>query len=105
MNEEKAEKRYIPMSETMFYILLSLREKRHGYGVMQHVEAITDGRIRLGAGTMYQSLSKLSGDGLIVSAGEEGRQKKYIITALGTYILQKEAQRIRALYEAVEELL
>jgi transcriptional regulator, PadR family len=40
---EKAEKRYIPMSETMFYILLSLRQERHGYGIMQHVKEISGG--------------------------------------------------------------
>lgn len=93
------------MSETMFYILLSLREKRHGYAVMLHVEKATNGRIRLGAGTMYQSLAKLAGDRLIEPAGEEGRQKKYQITALGMHILQQEAQRLKELYQAAEELL
>lgn len=105
MDVKKAEKRYLPMSETMFYILLSLREKRHGYAVMLHVEEITKGRVKIGAGTMYQSISKLAGDGLIAAAGEEGRQKKYQVTALGMHILQTEAQRIRDLFEAAEELL
>ncbi|WP_066687711.1 PadR family transcriptional regulator [Christensenella intestinihominis] len=105
MDVKKAEKRYLPMSETMFYILLSLREKRHGYAVMLHVEEITKGRVKIGAGTMYQSISKLAGDGLIAAAGEEGRQKKYQVTALGMHILQAEAQRIRDLFEAAEELL
>ena len=49
MDVKKAEKRYLPMSETMFYILLSLREKRHGYAVMLHVEEITKGRVKIGA--------------------------------------------------------
>ncbi len=105
MDGKRAENRYIPMSETMFYILFSLRRKRHGYGVMLHVEERTHGRLRIGAGTMYQSLSKLAGDGLIRPAGEEGRQKKYEITALGETILKKEARRLRELYEAAEELL
>jgi len=68
MNIEKIQKRFIPMSETMLYILLSLREERHGYGVMQHVKELTDGRIVLGAGTIYQSLGKLETDGLKSSA-------------------------------------
>ena len=75
------------------------------YRVMLHVEERTHGRLRIGAGTMYQSLSKFAGDGLIRPAGEEGRQKKYEITALGETILKKEARRLRELYEAAEELL
>ena len=105
MDIKKAEKRYIPMSETMFYILLSLREERHGYGIMQHVEEITNGRIRLGAGTIYQSISKLLGDGLICATGEDERRKSDVITELGMRILTGEARRIRELYEAVEVLL
>ena len=46
------------MSETMFYILSSLRQERHGYGIMLHVKEITQGRIVLGAGTIYQTLQK-----------------------------------------------
>ena len=53
------------MSETMFYILFALRTERHGYGVMQHVEELTEGRIVLGAGTVYTSLGKLEADGLV----------------------------------------
>ncbi len=105
MNLDKAMKRYIPMSETMFYILLSLREERHGYGIMQHVEELTNGRIKLGAGTIYQSLSKLNGDGLITPTEEVDRQKKYVITEIGSQILMKEANRIKELYSAVEDLL
>ena len=49
-------KKLLPMSETMFYILSSLRQERHGYGIMLHVKEITQGRIVLGAGTIYQTL-------------------------------------------------
>lgn len=104
MDVKKAEKRFIPMSETMFYILLSLREERHGYGVMLHVREITNGRIVLGAGTIYQSISKLQEDGLIASTGEADRKKMYEITGLGREILKIEAQRIAELYKNLEEL-
>lgn len=50
---------YVPMTETGFYILLCLREECHGYGIVQRVEALTDGEIRLSPGTMYGSLSKM----------------------------------------------
>ena len=105
MNLEAARKKYIPMTETMFYILLSLQEERHGYGIMQHVQHLTHGRLTLGAGTIYQSLGKLSGDGLIRATGESDRQKRYRITDMGKEILLAEARRIRELYQSVEELL
>jgi len=50
---ERVLKRYLPMTETAFYILLSLTEPRHGYGIVKHVEEITGARIRLGSGTVY----------------------------------------------------
>lgn len=105
MNMEKIIKRFIPMSETMFYILFALRDERHGYGIMQFVDEITKGRIVLGAGTIYQSLSKLEKEQLIKQTKEENRQKKYIITDNGLLILQIEAERISELYTISKELL
>jgi DNA-binding PadR family transcriptional regulator len=102
-NLEKARKRYIPMSETMFYILLSLKQERHGYAIMQHVKELTKGRIILGAGTVYSSLGKLESDGLIGSAREEERRKIYIITPLGREILGEETARITELYKNIKE--
>lgn len=105
MNIEKIRKRFIPMSETMFYILLSLQEKRHGYGIMQYVKELTKGRIVLGAGTIYQSLGKLEGDGLITQVDEIDRKKNYVITSIGKEILLEEARRIKEIYHSVEGLL
>lgn len=105
MNYEKIRKRFIPMSETMFYILLSLQEERHGYGIMQHVKELTKNRIVLGAGTIYQSLSKLEGDGLIISTKEIDRKKLYIISEMGRLILKEESIRIKEIYQNVEKLL
>ena len=105
MSIEQARKRYIPMSETMFYILLSLKQERHGYGILQHVKLLTNGRITLGAGTAYSSLGKLESDGLIEIVREEQRRKIYLITPLGNQILKEEAQRIAELYENIKEQL
>jgi DNA-binding PadR family transcriptional regulator len=102
-NLEKARKRYIPMSETMFYILLSLQQERHGYAIMQRVKELTKGRIILGAGTIYSSLGKLESDGLIVSVREEERRKIYAITPLGSKILHEEFTRITELYNNIKE--
>lgn len=105
MSLEKVRSRYIPMSETMLYILLSLREERHGYGIMQHVRDLTDRRIVLGAGTIYQSLGKLESDGLIQAGREEERKKYYVITPLGEQILREEAARINEIYHQLEGLI
>jgi DNA-binding PadR family transcriptional regulator len=105
MSLEKARKRYIPMSETMFYILFSLKQELHGYGIMQCVKELTKGRIILGAGTVYSSLGKLESDGLIEGGREEGRRKMYTITQVGSEILHEEVVRITELYNNVKELL
>ncbi|MFD1178023.1 PadR family transcriptional regulator [Paenibacillus puldeungensis] len=105
MNFEKVKKRFIPMSETMLYILLSLRQERHGYGIMQYVKEITHERITLGAGTIYQTLGKLEKDGLISPTREEDRKKFYVMTELGEQVLVEEARRIKEIYENVEGLL
>ena len=84
---------YMPMTETMFYILLSLTEPRHGYGIMQHVEEITGERIRLGAGTIYNSLTKLERDSLIEFIAETERRKIYLIADVGSELLKAEVER------------
>ncbi|NQX70233.1 PadR family transcriptional regulator [Paenibacillus alba] len=98
MNNDKIQRNYLPMSETAYYILLSLIETRHGYGIMQHVEEITKGRIKLGPGTLYGSLSKMEKDALIHVIAEEDRRKVYQITALGRNILTQEIARLSELF-------
>jgi DNA-binding PadR family transcriptional regulator len=105
MELSKIKKRYIPMTETMFYILYSLIKERHGYGIMLYVREITNGRIVLGAGTIYQSISKLEHDKLIESTREENRKKMYKITELGKEVLIEESNRIRELYSIAKEII
>ena len=89
---------YVPMTETGFYILLCLQTPNHGYGIVQRVEKMTDGEIRLSPGTMYGSLSKMEKDGLIVFVREEEKRKIYQITELGRQVLELELKRIERLY-------
>ena len=77
---------YVPMTETGFYILLCLQQPNHGYGIVQRVEQMTDGEIRLTPGTMYGSLSKMEKDGLISFVREEEKRKIYQMTELGRQI-------------------
>ena len=91
------------MTETGFYILLCLKRPNHGYGIVQQVDRITDGEIRLTPGTMYGSLSKMEKDGLIRFVREEEKRKIYQITDLGTEVLELELKRIDRLYRNARE--
>ena len=101
--DERTRKVYVPMTETGFYILFCLQKPNHGYGVVQKVEKLTDGEIRLAPGTMYGSLSKMEKDGLIRFVGEEEKRKIYVITDLGTEVLELELNRIKRLYRTAQE--
>lgn len=94
---------YVPMTETAFYILLCLKKPNHGYGIVQTVEKLTEGAIRLAPGTMYGSLSKMEKDGLIQFVREEDKRKIYQITGLGMEVLQIELKRIERLYRIAQE--
>ena len=94
---------YVPMTETGFYILFCLQKPNHGYGIVQMVERLTDGAIRLAPGTMYGSLSKMEKDGVIRFIKEEDTRKTYEITELGLEILNIELNRIRRLYKITQE--
>lgn len=96
---------YMPMTETAFYILLCLKEPNHGYGIIQKVEEMTDGEIRLAPGTMYGSLSKMEKDGVIRFVREEEKRKIYQITELGIAVLQIELKRIKRLYKTAQEVM
>jgi DNA-binding PadR family transcriptional regulator len=91
------------MSETMAYILLALRQERHGYGVMQYVGELTKGRVTLGAGTIYSTLGKLTHAGLIRPTTEIDRRKNYLITDRGLSALKAESRRIAELHEHTKD--
>jgi DNA-binding PadR family transcriptional regulator len=93
---------YVPMTETGFYILFCLQKENHGYGVVQTVERLTGGEIRLAPGTMYGSLSKMEKDGLITFVREVEKRKLYVITDLGKEVLDLEIKRIKRLHSTVE---
>jgi DNA-binding PadR family transcriptional regulator len=101
--DQHIRKVYVPMTETAFYILLCLREPNHGYGIVQKVETLTEGAIRLTPGTMYGSLSKMEKDGVIRFVREEDKRKIYQITELGSEILAIELERIERLYKIARE--
>ena len=96
---------YVPMTETGFYILLCLQKEMHGYSIVQKVDELTNGEIRLSPGTMYGSLSKMEKDGLIRFVREEEKRKIYVITELGRAVLDLEMKRIKRLYQNLMEVV
>ena len=101
--DQHIKKVYIPMTETAFYILFCLQKPNHGYGIVQMVEKMTEGAIRLAPSTMYGSLSKMEKDGVITFIKEEDKRKIYEITELGLEILNIELNRIKRLYKITQE--
>lgn len=95
---------YVPMTETGFYILLCLQKPMHGYAIVQKVDSLTDGVVRIGAGTLYGSLSKMEKDGLIRFVDEQDKRKIYQITDLGSDVLALEKKRIERMYRNLEEV-
>lgn len=91
-------KSYLPMTETAYYILLSLSEPRHGYGIIKFVDELTSGRIKLGSGTVYGTLSKMWKDNIISIFEDQNRKTIYRITKSGTELLRLEMERIKRVY-------
>lgn len=90
----------VVLTEAFYYILLALFEPLHGYGIMQDVEAMSNGRVRLAAGTLYGALGTLVQKGWIAALPEDAgsRKKSYRITAEGRAVVVNELVRLGELY-------
>ena len=95
----------IPLTETTYYILLSLHSPLHGYGIMQRTAELSGGRVRLAAGTLYGALNALVEKGWITLLPGAGRKKEYRLTPVGLRVLQKELVRLRELVAAGDLVL
>lgn len=95
------------LTEAVYYILLSLMQPLHGYGIMQNVEKLSGGRLKLAAGTLYGAISTMLEKGWITAiAGEkDSRKKEYVITDAGEAVLRGEYRRLRELVDNGAALL
>ncbi|MBQ1221654.1 MAG: helix-turn-helix transcriptional regulator [Alistipes sp.] len=93
------------LTEAVYYILLSLVEPMHGYGIMQQTAALSRGRLSLSAGTLYGALASLQEKGWIEPLPEEGRKKEYRLTDRGRTVLEAEIERLSELVENGKEIL
>lgn len=96
------------LTEAVYYILLSLLEPMHGYGIMQNVEMLSGGRVRLAAGTLYGAISNMLDKGWIYALPEERDsrgKREYKITAEGREVLKGEILRLTELLQNGAKIL
>jgi DNA-binding PadR family transcriptional regulator len=92
----------LPLTPAVFHILLALVGcDRHGYGIMQEVNFFTEGKLRLGPGTLYRSIKQMLSEGLITELDErhdpvldDQRRRYYRLTDFGQRILKAETERL-----------
>lgn len=90
-----AREKFQTLTEQMFYILLCFEEECCGMDIMEKVGRITDGRVNVGPGTLYNLLEQFLSAEMIEETKVEGRKRSYILTEKGRQLLRKEFQRIR----------
>ncbi|MFC1995506.1 PadR family transcriptional regulator [Chloroflexota bacterium] len=86
--------KYLPLTESTYYIMLTLIEPLHGYAVMQKVEEISKGTVKVGPGTLYGAFTALEKEKLIVKVKEEKRRKSYVLTPKGKNVLLNQIKRL-----------
>ena len=94
----------LPLPPATFHILLALAGgERHGYAIIQDVEASTDGDLRLSAGTLYRSIPRMVEQGLITevarrrTGADDERRRYYRLTSFGTAVARAETARLTQL--------
>ena len=95
---------FLPLTPLAFHVLMALADSgRHGYAIIQEVDARTDGLIRLRSGTLYTLLQRLLAEALIAesearprSEDDDERRRYYILTTLGRDVLAADARRLES---------
>lgn len=84
------------LTEQMFYVLLCLRQECYGMDILERVPAITEGRVTVGSGTLYNLLEQFQEEQMIRETRVEGRKRSYLITEKGEEMLEREYRRLLA---------
>ena len=86
--------KYLPLTESTYYIMLTLVKPLHGYAVMQRIEEISKGTVKVGPGTLYGAFTSLEKERMIVKVKEEDRRKSYVLTPKGKKVLVNQTKRL-----------
>ena len=105
--EERIDMGQFALTEAVYYILLSLQTPLHGYGIIQNVEALSNGRVKLAPGTLYGAINTLLEKKWISALEEnpESRKKEYVITEQGRSVVREELDRLRELVNNGQDIL
>ncbi|HEX3624510.1 MAG TPA: PadR family transcriptional regulator [Verrucomicrobiae bacterium] len=101
LTEPTSPEELLPLTPAVFHVLLALaQEERHGYSIMQEVAATTEGRVKMGPGTLYGTIKRLLKAKLIEESDErpdpdldDERRRYYRITGFGRRVLNAEVSR------------
>lgn len=114
MSQKPSAEAFLPLTPVVFHTLLALADApSHGYAIARAVEDVTEGRVKMGPGTLYGSLHRMRDDGLIEEveepADDDGvhseRRRTYQLTALGRSALRLEGERLGRAAHLVESRL
>jgi Predicted transcriptional regulators len=98
--------KHLPLTETVYYILLALVEPAHGYLIMQKVEELSGGQVRMAAGTLYGAIENLVKLKFIQpAASEDSRRKVYAITNKGLDMLRLDLERMKHMIDVTTDRL
>ena len=97
--------KFSTLTEQMFYILLCLRQECCGMDIMEKIKVMTDGRVAVGPGTLYNLLEQFADAGMIRETKAEGRRRSYIITEKGRKALEQEYARMQTMMADYRRLL
>jgi DNA-binding PadR family transcriptional regulator len=105
-NDRELADQLLPLPPATFHILLALLdEERHGYAIIQDVEARTQGELRMSAGTLYRSIARMVEQGLIAEVvkrrpvTDDSRRRYYRLTPFGTTVARAEMRRLSQLVQ------
>jgi DNA-binding PadR family transcriptional regulator len=100
-----AREQFQNLTEPMYYILMSLLEEKCGVDIMDTVEKLSRGRVRVGPGTLYALLGKFEKENMIIETEVQGRKRSYIITEKGREALLDEYRRLITMVKDGEEYM
>lgn len=100
-----ARTRFQTLTEQMFYILLCLKDECCGMDIMDKVRDMTDCRVLIGPGTLYNLLGQFVQEGYITETSASGKRRNYLLTEDGRVVLAQEIKRLKKLILDYEEIM
>jgi len=100
-----ARKQLQNLTEPMYYILMNLLEPMHGYAIMQNIDKQTNGRVKVGPGTLYTLISRFEKEDIVIKISSEEGKKTYRLTNKGRTILKEEFIRLNNLVKDGQRMM